>query len=67
MKTNYTGLSTTTCETPDGNFVSGNCRGRETEMGFTNRNKAIAVARDKADWRRLVNSSILPEERQDNW
>ena len=35
-------------------------------MGFTNRNKAIAVARDKADWRRLVNSSILPEESQDS-
>ena len=46
----------------------GNCRGREGDrqkMVFASWNEATATARDIADWRRLINSLTLPEERQD--
>lgn len=36
-------------------------------MGFATSNKAVVAARDRADWRRLVNGPILPEEREYKW
>ena len=34
-------------------------------MGFVTWNEAVVAARDRADWRRLINGPILPQERQD--
>ena len=36
--------------------------GKRQKMGFANWNEAVAAARDRADWRREGNDSILQEE-----